>query len=53
MVQQTSYAQELELLKHQEISTNCFLKTLHPYIGQECIPKVGGRLQQSSLPYQA
>jgi hypothetical protein len=53
MVQQTSYAQEVEeLLEHQEISSNSSLKTLHPFIDQEGILRVGGRLQQSGLPYQ-
>jgi hypothetical protein len=44
MVQQTSYAQEVEeLLKHQEISSNSSLKTLHPFIDQEVLLRVGGR----------
>jgi hypothetical protein len=39
MVKQTSYAQELELLKHQDISANSFLKTPHQLTDQEGTPK--------------
>jgi hypothetical protein len=54
MVQQTSYAQEVKDLKGQgEVATNSSLKTLYPFIEQEGILRVGGRLQQSTLPYQA
>jgi hypothetical protein len=53
MVQQTTYAPEVEeLMKHQEVSSNSSLKTLHPFMEQEGILRVGGSLQQSELPYQ-
>jgi hypothetical protein len=43
MAQQTAYAQEVEeLAQHQEISRNSSLKTLHPFIDQEDILRVGG-----------
>jgi hypothetical protein len=54
MVQQISYAQEIkDLTKQQEVATTSSLKTLYPFIDQEGILRVGGRLQQSILPYQA
>jgi hypothetical protein len=54
MVQQTSYAQEVKDLKRQrEVATTSSLKTLYPFIDQEGILRVGGQLQQSTLPYQA
>jgi hypothetical protein len=54
MVQQTSYAHEVKDLKeHGEVATAISLKTLCPFIDQEGILRVGGRLQQSTLPYQA
>jgi hypothetical protein len=54
MVQQTSYAQEVKDLNGQgEVATTSSLKTLCPFIDQEGILRVGGRLQQSTLPYQA
>jgi hypothetical protein len=53
MVQQTSYAQEVKDLKGEgEIATTSTLKT-YPFIDQEGILRVGRRLQQSALPYQA
>jgi hypothetical protein len=53
MVQQTFYAQGVEeLMKHQEVSSNSTLKTLYPFMYQEGILRVGGRLQQSALPCQ-
>ena len=51
MVQQISYAQEMKnLMEQQEVSAT--LKTLHPFIDKEGLLRVGGRLQQSMLPYQ-
>jgi hypothetical protein len=53
IVQQTVYAQQIEyLMKHQEVSRKSSLKTLHPFIDQASIVRVGGRLQNSSLSYQ-
>jgi hypothetical protein len=53
MVQQISYTQEIrDLMEHQEVAANSSLKTLHPFIDQEGLLRVGGRLQQSTLPYQ-
>jgi len=54
MVQQISYAQEMkDLMEHQEVTATSSLKTLHPFIDQEGLLRVGGRLQQSMLLYQA
>ena len=54
MVQQISYAQEMkDLMEHQEVSATGSLKTLHPFRDQEGLLRVGGQLQQSTLPYQA
>jgi hypothetical protein len=53
MVQETSYAQEVEeLTKHQEISGNSAIQSLHSIIDQVGLLRVGGRLQQSALPHQ-
>jgi len=53
MVQQISYAQEMKnLMEQQEVSATSSLKTLHPFIDKEGLLRVGGRLQQSMLPYQ-
>jgi hypothetical protein len=53
MVQQISFAQEVkDLMEHQEVAATSSLKTLHPFIDQEGLLRVG-RLQQSMLPYQA
>jgi hypothetical protein len=52
MVQQISYAQGIEdLMEHQEVAATSSLKTLHPFIDQEGLLRIG-RLQQSMLPYQ-
>jgi len=52
IVQQISYEQEIkDLLECQEVSTTSSLKTLHPFIDDKGILRVGGRLQQSTLPY--
>jgi len=52
LVQQISYGQEIkDLLESQEVSTTSSLKTLHPFIDDKGILRVGGRLQQSTLPY--
>jgi transposase InsO family protein len=54
LVQQNSYAQEIQdLTTQQEVSSKSSLKTLHPFLDQEGIMRVGGRLQQSTLPYQS
>jgi hypothetical protein len=43
MVQQISYAQEIEeLMEQQEVTATSSLKTLHPFIDQESILRVGG-----------
>jgi len=53
MVQQISYAQEIRnLMEKQEVAASSSLKTLHPFIDKEGLLRVGGRLQQSTLPYQ-
>ena len=52
IVQQILYGQEIkDLLECQEVSTTSSLKTLHPFIDDKGILRVGGRLQQSTLPY--
>jgi hypothetical protein len=54
MVQQISYTQEMkDWMEQQEVASTSSLKTLHPFIGQEGLLRVGGRLQQSTFPYQA
>ena len=54
MVQQISYPQEIKDLKKQHrVEATSSLKTLHPFIDQEGLLRVGGRLQQSALPYEA
>ena len=53
MVQQISYTQEMkDLMEQQEVASTSSLKTLHPFIDQEGLLRVGERLQQSTLPYQ-
>jgi hypothetical protein len=54
LLQHISYAPEIEnLTRGQAISTSSTLKALHPFIHHEGILRVGGRLQQSTLPYQS
>ena len=54
MVQQNSFAQEIkDLMEQQEVASSSSLKTLHPFIDKEGLLRVGGRLQQSTLLYQA
>jgi len=55
MVQQISYTQEMKDLmeQQQEVASSSSIKTLHPFIDQEGLLRVGGRLQQSILSYQA
>ena len=54
MVQQVFYTQEMkDLMEQQEVASTSSVKTLHPFIDQEGLLRVGGRLQQSVLPYQA
>jgi len=53
MVKQVTYAQGIkELGEKQEVAVNSSLKTLHPFIDNEGLLRVGGRLQHSTLPYQ-
>ena len=53
LVQQISYALEIKnLMEQQDMSSSSSLKTLHPFIEKDCLLKEGGRLQQSTLPYQ-
>jgi len=52
IVQQILYGQEIkDLLECQEVLTTSSLRTLHLFITDEGIRRVGGRLQQSTLPY--
>jgi hypothetical protein len=54
MVQQISFAQEIrDLTERQEVAANSALKMLHAFVDKEGILRVGGRLQQSAIPYQA
>ena len=39
-------------MEQQEVAASSSLKTLHPFIDKEGLLRVGGRLQQSTLPYQ-
>jgi len=51
---QISYAQQMnDLMEQQEVASASSVKTLHPFIDQEGLLRVGRRLQQSTLPYQA
>jgi transposase InsO family protein len=53
-VQQTCFAPEIkDLNSHQEVAANSTLKSLHPFIDQQGLLRVGGCLQKSLLPYQA
>jgi len=53
VVQQISYAKEMRnLMEQQEVAASSSLKTLHPFIDKEGLLRVGGRLQQYTLPYQ-
>jgi hypothetical protein len=53
LVQKNSNAQEIEdLTTLQEVSNKSSLKSLHPFLDQQGIIR-GGRLQQSTIPYQA
>jgi len=40
------------LMEQQEVASTSSLKTIHPFIDQEGLLSVRGRLQQSTLPYQ-
>ena len=54
MLQQISYTQEMkDLMEQQEVVSTSSLKTMYPFIDQEGLLRVGGQLQQSTLPYQA
>ena len=39
-------------MEQQDVSASSSLKTLHPFIDKEGLLRVGGRLQQFTLPYQ-
>jgi len=53
MVQLIIYAQEMRnLMEKQEFAASRSLNTLHPVIEMDGLLSVGGRLQQSTLPYQ-
>jgi hypothetical protein len=53
LVQQAAYSKELsELSELHEVSKTSNIKSLHPFTDKEGILRVGGRLQQSDLPYQ-
>jgi hypothetical protein len=53
LVQHISYKQEIRHLQEkQEVSPKSSLRSLHPFLDQQGILRVGGRIQQSSLPYQ-
>jgi len=53
IVQQISYAQEKRnLIGKQEVAASSTLNTLHPFIDKDGLLRVGGRLQQSTIPYQ-
>ena len=39
-------------MEQQEVAASSSLKTLHPFMNKEGLLRVGGRLQQSTLPYQ-
>ena len=41
-----------DLMEQQEVASTSSLKTIHPFIDQEGLLRVG-RQQQSTLPYQA
>jgi len=42
----------MNLMEHQEVAACSTLKTLHPFIDKDGVPRVGGRLQQSTLSFQ-
>jgi hypothetical protein len=44
MVQQISYTKEMDLMEQQEVASTSSLKTLHSFIDQEGLLRVGGRL---------
>ena len=49
-----SFTQEIkDLMEQRKIASISSLKTLHSFIDKEGLLRVGGRLQQSTLPYQA
>jgi len=53
IVQQESYAKELkELGEKQVVGANSVLQAFHPFIDNEVLIRVGGRLQHSTLPHQ-
>ena len=50
MVQQISYTQEMkDLMEQKEVASSNSIETLHPFIDQEGLLRVGGGLQQSIL----
>ncbi|XP_038122496.1 uncharacterized protein LOC119771145 [Culex quinquefasciatus] len=51
-VQHTAYAPELELLrKGKSLPTKHILSPLHPFLDEQGTMRLGGRLQNSDLPY--
>jgi len=53
MVQQICYSQEMKnLIYQQEDEASSSIKTLHHFTDKEDFLRVGGSLQQSTLPYQ-
>jgi hypothetical protein len=51
-VKMEQHAQEIrKLMEEQAVTSTIFLKTLHPSTDQEGLLRLGGRLQQSALPY--
>jgi len=53
MLQLFTYEQEMKnLMEQQDVAASTSLKTLLPFIDKEGLPRVGGGLQQSTLPYQ-
>ncbi|XP_058817690.1 uncharacterized protein LOC131680999 [Topomyia yanbarensis] len=51
-IQHTAYASELELLaKGKSLSFKHILSPLHPFLDDQGTMRVGGRLQNSALPY--
>jgi len=53
MVKPVCYAQEMmNLMDKQEFQSSSSLKTLHPFIDNEVLFRLGGRLQQCTLVYQ-
>lgn len=53
LIQQESFAEEYRLLsKKQQVQNNSSLKLLNPFMDQNQLVRVGGRLSQSSLSFE-